>query len=363
VSALSDLTRGLLESSTRRARRVARRGATSNADYAALKALVKSRGLLDPSVGYYAAVGALLAALGALSSLWIRAHRADALVWLAAPVLAFVSGQLVLLGHEAAHHAVLRTARGNDALALVLINLLNGGNHRWWAGSHNEHHARSNERDLDPDIEYPFLAFDDAQARAKLPVFRPLLARQHWLAPAMMCLVGVTLRAYGLAHYRRHGGRAVELLATATFYVVYPALLVGALGATRALAFIALHQALFGLYVGSVTSVNHWGMPMPDGGHGLDFLRHQVTTSRSLAGGAWADLWFGGLNRQIEHHLFPTMARDRLREAAPVIRAFCEARGVAWHEVGVAEGYREMFNTLRSVAFAVARGQHRGHTR
>jgi fatty acid desaturase len=344
--------RAFVDGSARRSQRrdVARHPASDGGDYAALKAAVKARGLLTPQPGYYAAVSGLCAALVVGSAAWASATRATALLWLAAPVLAFASGQLTLLGHEAAHHAIVRGARGNDALARLYINLLNGGNFRWWAGSHNEHHARSNERDDDPDIDYPFFAFSDAHAAQKAPVFRPLLTRQHWLALPLMGLVGVTLRVYSLAYYARRGGSALDLAATATFYVVYLALTLGGLGLARGAAFIALHQCLFGMYLGTVTAINHWGMPMLPRGHGLGFLRQQVTTARNLRGGAFADLWFGGLNRQIEHHLFPTMPRSRLREAAPLVRDFCAARGIAYHEVTIAAGYRELFATLRRVA-------------
>ncbi len=38
----------------------------------------------------------------------------------------------------------------------------------------------------------------------------------------------------------------------------------------------------------------------------------------------------GGLDRQIEHHLFPRLPPERLREVAPQVRAACEAHGVAY---------------------------------
>jgi len=236
---------------------------------------------------------------------------------------------------------------------MICINLMSGGNHRWWRGSHDEHHARSNDPERDPDIDYPVLAFSEAQAENKPAVFRPLLGRQHWLFPFLMCFVGLSLRAYSLADFARRGGRRLDLAACAAFYLVYPSLVVAALGAFRGILFMALHQALFGLYLGSVTSVNHWGMPMPEAGHGLDYLRHQSVTSRNLRSGVLGDVWFAGLNRQIEHHLFPTMARNKLAEARPVVRAFCEARGIAYHEVSIPGGYHEMFSTMRRVARAV----------
>jgi fatty acid desaturase len=346
----------LLASSERRSRSVAvepARVGRGESDYAALKTLIKARGLLERRPGHYAVPMALVASLLVAGVAWVAWARGGPLVFLGAPLLAFVSGQLVLLGHEAAHRAIFASRRANDALALVAINLLNGGCHTWWAASHNEHHARSNDLELDPDADYPFLAFSEAQLLLKDPAFYPILARQHWLLPLLMPFVAVTLRLYSLVHLATRGVRRLEIAAAATFYVAYPALLVAALGPLRALAFAAVHQALFGVYVASVTSVNHWGMPMPDGAARLDFLRQQVTTSRNVAGGWLADLWFAGLNRQIEHHLFPAMARPRLREARPIVRAFCAARGIPFHEVGLVRGYLEMFTAMRRVARTV----------
>ena len=45
----------------------------------------------------------------------------------------------------------------------------------------------------------------------------------------------------------------------------------------------------------------------------LDFLRRQVLMSRNISGGRLMSIFMGGLNYQIEHHLFPSMARPHLR--------------------------------------------------
>ena len=83
-----------------------------------------------------------------------------------------------------------------------------------------------------------------------------------------------------------------------------------------------VHQALFGVYLGMTFAPNHKGMPHPDGTE--DFLRKQVLTSRNVRGGRLIDAALGGLNYQIEHHLFPAMptpepaqgAADRRRRTA-----------------------------------------------
>jgi len=71
-------------------------------------------------------------------------------------------------------------------------------------------------------------------------------------------------------------------------------------------------------------------MPIVPAGVKMDFFSKQVRTSRNISGGWWATILMGGLNYQIEHHLFPNMPRDSLRRAQPLVRAHCAALGVPY---------------------------------
>ena len=90
-----------------------------------------------------------------------------------------------------------------------------------------------------------------------------------------------------------------------------------ALSVGQALLFIVVHQALFGLYTGLVFAPNHKGMPILDSDSQLDFVRRQVLTSRDVNAHPLTDFWYGGLNYQIEHHLFPSMPRNKLKKLRP----------------------------------------------
>ena len=46
----------------------------------------------------------------------------------------------------------------------------------------------------------------------------------------------------------------------------------------------------------------------------IDFFQRQVLTSRNIRGSWLTDNLMGGLNYQVEHHLFPSMARPNLRQ-------------------------------------------------
>jgi fatty acid desaturase len=61
------------------------------------------------------------------------------------------------------------------------------------------------------------------------------------------------------------------------------------------------------------------------------------------------DAVLGGLNYQIEHHLFPSMPRPNLRHARPVVQAFCAARGIAYHECGLLRSYADVLRHLHAV--------------
>jgi fatty acid desaturase len=117
----------------------------------------------------------------------------------------------------------------------------------------------------------------------------------------------------------------------------------------HAVAFVAVHQGLLGVYLGCAFAPSHKGMPLVQPGEELDFLRRQVLTSRNIRGGPWLELTMGGLNYQIEHHLFPRMPSPTLRRAAPLVRAFCASRGLTYHESTLGGSRTQVMRYLRDV--------------
>ncbi|GMI48090.1 hypothetical protein TrCOL_g884 [Triparma columacea] len=73
------------------------------------------------------------------------------------------------------------------------------------------------------------------------------------------------------------------------------------------------------------------------------FLRHQVLTAQDFGvGRSWCQFFSGGLNQQIEHHMFPCVNHCHLPDLAPKVKALCEKHGVKYNEV---RGYREALKT------------------
>jgi len=115
------------------------------------------------------------------------------------------------------------------------------------------------------------------------------------------------------------------------------------------LVFVLIHKAATGMYLGSVFAPNHKGMLITEHDNDMDFLHLQVLTARNVYANPFVDAWYGGLNYQIEHHLFPSMPRSSLAEAQGIIRAYCRGHAISYHETGMLRSYGEILTFLHDI--------------
>jgi len=106
---------------------------------------------------------------------------------------------------------------------------------------------------------------------------------------------------------------------------------------------------VFGLYMGCSFAPNHKGMPIIGASEKVDYLRRQVLTSRNVRGGWLVDQLLGGLNYQIEHHLFPNMPRGNLRRAQRLVREYCNAHRITYTETSLVSSYVIALRYLHSL--------------
>ena len=320
--------------------------------YAELKRLIKQRGLLDLQPAYFAGKSLLtlgLLAVGLtllliLDNLWLQL--------LNAAYLAFVFVQISLIAHDMGHRQLsFRASWKNDWLTLILGNLLLGISRQWWIDKHNEHHGHPNQMDVDPDVDIPLLAFEEEQALEKRGFARFVVKYQAALIFPLSLLQAVSMLRSSVEFLAAKKAKStlVEALTICAHLALYLSLLFWVLEPLQALLFIAVHRGLFGTYMVSVFAPNHKAMPVLDRHSRLDFLHRQVLTSRNVIAHPITDFWYGGLNYQIEHHLFPRMPRNKLRAAQPIIRGFCRDHSVAYHETSVLQSYKEILQHLHEV--------------
>ncbi|MGH3758290.1 fatty acid desaturase family protein [Actinophytocola sp.] len=324
--------------------------------FAELSARVDAAGLLAPRRWYY--LGRIALNLVLSAACWTGFVLVGDSWWQL--VVAFALGlsfvQSGFLGHDVGHRQVTRGRRAREVLGLVHMNLLIGASFGWWVAHHGRHHSEPNNLDRDPDTVRRQVIFDADELAVKgrtaprrfvirfqSVMFFVLLGQEAWRVHA------AGFRAARAGLLRRPG---LEL----SLVVLHGVLLVGAaflvLSPLRAVAFLLVSQTVFGFYLGAVFAPNHKGMPVYRGDVELDWLHRQVLTSRNIRPGRCVDFGYGGLNYQIEHHLFPSMPRANLSRARPLVRAYCAAHGIPYLEVPAWESYREVARFLGSVSAA-----------
>lgn len=324
--------------------------ARPSTDFADLAKRIKKAGLLRRRPVYYSVrIGLNLLAFG-LSWLAFAALGDSWWQLVTAVVMAVLFTQLAFIGHDSGHKQIFRTRRANDVVGYVHSALV-GLSYGWWVGKHNRHHANPNHEDEDPDIDMAVLSFSREQAVARRGFLRWMTKNQAYLFFPLLTLEGINLRRAGFQAVWQGTvkRRALEAVLLAGQTAVYLVAVFAVLSPLKAVAFIAIHQALWGVYMGCAFAPNHKGMPTLSAGHSLDFLRRQVLTSRNVTGGPWLDITLGGLNYQIEHHLFPNMPCGNLRRARRIVQPFCAERGISYSECGPLRSYGYVLRHLHEV--------------
>ncbi|MFJ8648825.1 acyl-CoA desaturase [Streptomyces sp. NPDC093546] len=329
----------------------------TGSEFTPLLRTVKEQGLLERRTGWYAlGITANLLALAAVAvGLMLFGHSWWSLL-LAVP-LAVLSARAGFFAHDAGHAQIGADKRKDRLIQLLHANLLLGMSQEWWNDKHNRHHANPNHEEKDPDVAPDVLVFSRHQAEGRTG-FRGWLARhQAWLFFPLTTLEGLALKVYGFqALFSKDGPRQtrrerlVEGGLLFAHVAGYATLLLTTMSVGQAVVFALIHQMLLGVHLGMAFAPNHKGMEVPDpDGEPWGHLRRQVLTSRNIRGGALTDWFLGGLNYQVEHHLFPNMPRPHLRLAQPLVRAHCRALGIRYTETGFVDSYRQALGHLHQV--------------
>jgi fatty acid desaturase len=338
----------------------------TSGDYAELKRQLKQRGLLDKQPMYYTCRIALLFGLLVVGVAVLVMVHVFWLQILDALYLSFVSTQIGLLAHEAGHRQMFHRAWLHDLVSLVGGNFLLGMSATWWNDKHNRHHSHPNQLGMDPDIEIPFLEFTGAVAPEQMSTFRQFVVRHQSLLfiPALMTVsMGLQYDSIYFLLQKKAKYQALEWLLMVAHFVGYFALVFFCLPFWQAVLFVVIHQTFTGLYLGSIFAPNHKGMLVLDSESKMDFLHRQALTSRNIYAHPWTDFWYGGLNYQIEHHLFPGMARNKLKQAQQLIRSFCQAHSISYHETSVLQSFREILQYLYQIGAPLRLLSHSKHVR
>lgn len=318
--------------------------AIARGTYRELRSLVWQAGLLEPRTGYYVrriTTNLLAFALGVL--LFVAAGDS----WWQVPIaayLAIVTSQMAMIGHDAGHRQISRSRRANNVLGYLHLNLAAGVSHGWWNERHRKHHAHPNDPRFDPDISNSVIALWADERRPRTGRSWVSKYQAVYFFPLLFLAQGFALHFSHFKNLSKLPGRAVliESALLAVHVAGYCSALVVTMSPLKMAAFTMVNQGIFGAYITGTVAPNHKGMPVwPEGGR-TDYLQRQTATARNIRGGRVIERAFGGLNYQIEHHLFPEICHLHYPALSVIVEQVCREFDVRYF------AHRNAFDALSS---------------
>ena len=344
--------------------------------YRDLRLKLIQMGLFNASLPYYALKVTSNLLILAASIYCATQFDSFGMNFLGAVILGLFWQQCGWLAHDFLHHQVFKTRAYGDLAGVVIGNLFQGFSVQWWKCKHNSHHAVPNlhasspdAADGDPDIDtMPILAWTLRMAeQAKESEFGRfminwqavfyfpalLFARLVWAQQSWVYVFG----GYG-AHSvkgaeedrKRMANPKLEATALILHYIALGAILYNMPSALNAFMYFMVSQTSCGLFLATVFGLGHNGMAVYPADQRPDFWKLQVSTTRNVSGNFLSDWFCGGLQYQVDHHLFPQLPRHNLPKVHELVKSFCKDQGVTYHEANMWDGTVEVLSHLSEVS-------------
>ena len=288
--------------------------------------------------------------------------------------------QIAFLGHDAGHNGVSHKRETDSLCGLVAGNLLSGISGNWWKHSHNVHHTVCNSIEHDPDIQHmPIFAVHEAIVTERFwstyhlrevngEAVERLLASwlipvQHYLFYPVMGLARFNLYAQSyirLFSKDRVPRRAAEFATLLGFAAWHTALVLAmpAAGAWERALYVAVSHVLAGVLHVQIC-LSHFAMHTYHGraytGAEDDWYHLQVSTTLDIDCPEYLDWFHGGLQFQVEHHLFPRLPRHNLRYCQKLVKRACRDLGMHFNERPWIQAQRELLASMRTAALKARR--------
>lgn len=279
------------------------------------------------------------------------------------------------LAHDFLHHQVFKNRLYGDMAGLIIGDLWQGFSVQWWKSKHNAHHAVPNLHasvpgacDGDPDIDtMPLLAWTTKMAESAkdsnwgrfLIKFQALLyfpillfARLAWAHQSWVFVFG------------GWGAHSVEAADMDKKKMAYPGLekifivghyiglltILSYMPVINAISYFFLAQTSCGLFLAIVFGLGHNGMAVYPANERPDFWKLQVSTTRNVTSNWFVDWFCGGLQYQVDHHLFPMLPRHNLKKVHELVESFCKEYDLHYHEATMWQGSLEVLTHLNDVS-------------
>lgn len=321
--------------------------------FAKLQKEVTEAGILDRAYVYYSLLIPITIITFFLSIYMLI--TVDSLIATAFWVIPFMLSTIQVGGlfHDASHKAIFNTPTYNDIVGYITGSFL-GVSFKNWKINHNKHHANPNNEDEDPDFKRPFLSFSQKNISAKKGIQRFLAKYQaYFYIPttffSLLFWQMTTVPYFKKAFKKTVFWEIVLYVIGISAWLILPFVF---LESAKLIVIYLVIYPLAGFYLYNLFAPNHKGMPIIEKDTKISFLEKQIVTSRTMPGNVVFEFLFVGLNYQIEHHLFPSCPRNKLKLLTPYIKKVCREVGLPYAEESLVESNKIIFSTLNRIALS-----------
>ncbi len=320
-------------------------------DYLALREQLEKRGLLNKTPWYYAIIISLLTTFFATSWIVFYLVQNTFIRTIIVLILGFLCVHIGFIAHDAGHKAITDKQSINSIIGHITMTFINGISWSYWSDHHNTHHKDPNHPE-DPDANYLITAFDEDQIKKKNRLTRFFVKHQSIFFVPMHLLTTFSMTINSIIHSikKKRATTITEitlLMLHFAFWIALPGFFIGFWNAAM---FYTIASFLRSLYFAMVFVPNHVGMPMIKPDAKLSFIEKQTITARNITPSWLKDFIFGGLNYQIEHHLFPNMPRKNLGKSREIVKKFCMNTKLKYEEVGFLKCYKDIFSHVHKIS-------------
>jgi linoleoyl-CoA desaturase len=268
--------------------------------------------------------------------------------WIAVPLSIMLGVNLAVLGfnvmHEGGHHSFSKF-KWLNSLAGYFLNVL-GGNIYFWKVKHNvNHHTFTNIEGKDSDIDVkPFMRLHPAQPRTSAHRYQHI----YWAILYGISYVTWVFYEDFLKYFRgkiasHMKPMSMPLKEHVVFWITKVVYVIVALilpiifaGWIKALIGFIVVTFVCGLFISIVFQLAHvveaTDFPL-EKKIVKDWAVHQVSTTSNFGTSSKILFWLlGGLNFQIEHHLFPKISHVHYPQISKLVKETCTEFNVTYHE-------------------------------
>lgn len=323
---------------------------------------VERAGLYKRNPWNYYLLFAYLTALFA-TTWWLVGQGTISSIILASFTIGAFWGQLAFIGHDVGHRCIFES-RYRDGILGCFVTAFLGIGVSHWVDNHNAHHAVVNSADCDPEVQFmPFIApsvlhFEHTR-KVQTPterflglISKTLISYQHLSFIPLLLFARYKFYFQSLGHWSSGAKIYVNRwseLAAQLFFFAWFALLTAQLPTwqLKVVWVVLSHASDFVLYLQTV--ITHFPREIAPGVK-ADWIESQATGTLNWDCTPDLDWFHGGLQWQIEHHLFPRIPRHNLRRASLITRPCLKELGIDYHSPTFLGAIIETFESLKVVA-------------